>query len=47
MKEQSCQERAVIMTGLTWEGKKLSRKSGYYDRFDVRRRKAVKKERLF
>ena len=36
----------VIMTGLRVQGPKLSRKSGYCDRFQGSRPKAVKKMRL-
>jgi hypothetical protein len=43
VKEKSCQETGVILTGLKGEGEKLSRNRSYFDRFGGGRRKAVKK----
>jgi hypothetical protein len=47
MKRQSCQKTDIIMTGLEDEAPNLSKNRYYFDRFEGKSAKAVKKVMLF
>ncbi len=47
MKPLSCQKTDIILTGLEDEAPKVSRKCCYFDRFEGKSAKAVKKVMLF
>jgi hypothetical protein len=43
-KRKSCQKKAQLKTGLACEEEKLSKERSTYDRFGVKREKAVKRK---